>query len=62
MPSGEAFDQVRSLSLCPCRVHACKTNFSEHMVEERKELSKPERREERGKKVIITLFYEGGRF
>ena len=37
---------------------ACKNNFGENIVEGRKEGKKGGR----GKKVVITLFYDGGRF
>ena len=56
MSRGETFDQVRSLSLCLRRVRAKIISGSKSLRGGRKEGRK------RGKKVIITLYYEGGRF
>ena len=57
----EAFDQAQQpapFSKSLSSQSACKNNFGEHIVEGRKE----GKNGGRGKKVIITLFYEGGRF
>ena len=57
----EAFDQAQQpapFSKSLSSQSACKNNFVEHIVEGRKE----GKNGGRGKKVIITLFYEGGRF
>ena len=69
----EAFDQAQQpapFSKSLTSQSACKNNFGAHIVEGRKEgrtAGRKEGRKEaknggRGKKVIITLFYEGGRF
>ena len=54
----EAFDHAQQPAPALSSQSACKNNFGEHIVEGRKE----GKNGGRGKKVIITLFYEGGRF
>ena len=53
----EAFDHAQQPAPALSSQSACKNNFGEHIVEGRKE----GKNGGSGKKVILSLFYEGGR-
>ena len=57
----EAFDHAQQPAPALSSQSACKNNFGEHIVEGRKEGRKEGKNGGSGKKVILSLFYEGGR-